>query len=72
MMADGSWAIARHIRRDAPWRAGPRLRHPIETFFRCARTGAGVDVQILDTGIRYDHQEFAGETGSRASFVGGT
>lgn len=71
-MEGGSWAIARHIRRDAPWRAGSRLRHPIETSFRCARTGAGVDVYVVDSGIRYDHQEFAGPSGSRATFVGGT
>lgn len=65
-MQGGSWAIARHIRRDVPWRAG-RLRHPIATSFRCARDGAGVDAYVVDTGIRYGHQEFGG----RARFVGG-
>jgi subtilisin family serine protease len=67
-MAGGSWAIARHIRRDAPWLVAPRLRHPIGTMFRCNRTGAGVDAYVVDSGLRYDHAVFGG----RASFVGGT
>jgi proprotein convertase subtilisin/kexin type 9 len=67
-MAGGSWAIARHIRRDAPWLLAPRIRAPIETFFRCARTGAGVDAYVVDSGLRYDHAVFGG----RASFVGGS
>jgi subtilisin family serine protease len=67
-MAGGSWAIARHIRRDAPWRVAPRIRAPIETFFRCARTGAGVDAYVVDSGIREDHAVFGG----RVSVVGGT
>jgi hypothetical protein len=66
-MQGGSWGIARHIRRDAPWLAGPRIRHPIETRFRAQRTGSGVDVYIVDTGIRYSHAE----VGGRAAFVGG-
>ena len=67
-MEGGSWGIARHIRRDAPWLVAPRLRHPLNTSFRCARSGTGVDAYVIDTGIRYEHQEF----GNRASFVGGT
>lgn len=66
-MNGGSWALARHIRRDAPWLVGPRMRHPIQTYFRSVRDGAGVDIYFGDTGIRYSHEEFGG----RATFVGG-
>lgn len=66
-MQGGSWAIARHIRCKAPWLAPMRIRSPINTFFESARTGAGVDVYVVDSGLRYTHQEFGG----RGVFVGG-
>ena len=67
LMSGGSWAIARSIRRVAPWLAAGRIVSPVATYFRCARTGAGVDVYVLDTGLRYDHAEFGG----RGVFAGG-
>ena len=39
---------------------------PLDNQFKPVLTGKGVDVYILDTGIRYDHDEFDG----RAKYVG--
>jgi aqualysin 1 len=66
-MQGGSWGLARHIRRAAPWLAPGRIISPISTFFECRRNGAGVDVYVVDTGLRYSHQEFGG----RGVAVGG-
>ena len=58
-MSNASWALPRIIRRRAPWNVD-RIVYPVETFFRASRTGAGVDVYVLDSGFRLDHQEIAG------------
>lgn len=58
-LEDGSWAIARTIRRDAPWNVD-RIKHPFETNFRCARDGTGVDIYTVDSGIYLAHSEFGG------------
>jgi subtilisin family serine protease len=58
-LEQGSWAIARTIRRRAPWNVD-HMRHPIETYFRCVRDGTGVDFYLLDTGTRSTHVEFGG------------
>lgn len=54
-----SWPLARVIRRAAPWDVD-HLRHPINTFFTCARDGSGVDIYFLDSGINTSHIEFSG------------
>src|SRR5690606_57344 len=59
-----NWGLARTIRRRAPWRTDIITR-PIETFYDCVRDGGGVDVYVLDTGIRIAHDEFGG----RASII---
>lgn len=59
------WAIARCVRRTAPWNVD-HIRLPLDTFYRSVRTGVGVDLYILDTGIRSDHVEFTG----RANVIG--
>lgn len=55
----GSWGVARHIRRRAPWPTR-RLQFPWTTYYRCARDGTGVDVYSLDTGLRTTHEQFSG------------
>ena len=66
-MQGGSWAVARHIRRGAPWLARGRIRGAISTFFEAERTGVGVDVYMVDSGLRFSHAEFGG----RGIAVGG-
>ena len=58
-----SWGIARVIRRRAPWPVR-RLQFPRSTFFRCVRTGAGVDLYVVDTGVLPGHDEFSGRAAS--------
>lgn len=57
--AGANWALARHIRRDPPW-AVPGLRLPISSDFDCTRTGDGVDIYVIDTGIEVAHPELGG------------
>lgn len=59
-----NWGLARTIRRRAPWRTD-QIITPISTFYECVRDGSGVDVYVLDTGIRTTHDEFGG----RASII---
>lgn len=51
-----------------PWHLDrlDQLNLPLDNHFEPVWTGKGVDVYILDTGIRYNHQEFDG----RAKFIG--
>lgn len=58
-----SWAIARVIRRRAPWPV-TRLQFPRSTHFECIRYGSGVDVYIMDTGVLPGHNEVAGRVTS--------
>lgn len=58
-LTDGPWAIARTIRRKAPWPVDG-MEHPFSTYFRSNRDGTGVDLYWLDTGTRPTHDEFGG------------
>ncbi|RWN58770.1 S8 family serine peptidase [Mesorhizobium sp.] len=58
-LADGSWALPRIIRRQAPWNVD-RIKLPMDTYFRSERDGTGVDYYIMDTGIATAHSEFGG------------
>jgi subtilisin family serine protease len=40
---------------------------PLSGSYTYTNTGAGVTAYIIDTGIRFDHSEFAGALGSRAT-----
>lgn len=56
---DGGWCAARVIRRRNPWRLPSR--GPVRTSsFRSVRTGEGVDIYIIDSGVDVEHPEFAG------------
>lgn len=57
--SNASWGLARIIRRSPPWHID-RLDFPTDTFFRCLRTGIGVDFYVLDSGVRTTHAEFGG------------
>lgn len=67
---EGPWQIARMIRRRPPWNPD-RVRLPLDTFFRSARTGEGVDCYILDAGIDTTHAEFSGRAAQPYNYVGG-
>lgn len=64
----GSWPRLRHVHRDPPWPVRG-LRLPWTGEFECARTGVGVDIYIVDTGISPSHQEFSGRAERLDSFV---
>jgi subtilisin family serine protease len=72
-MKGANWAVPRTIRRRAPWNVA-RLVHPIETYFRSARDGEGVDCYIIDSGLRLSHEEFGGRATNVYEFFpsGGT
>lgn len=65
-----SWGLARIIRRNAPWNVD-HIQLPMETYFRCVRDGAGVDVYHFDSGIRTTHDEFGGRATVVYDAVGG-
>jgi len=57
-----SWVPAPIGQSDPPWgldRIDQRDR-PLDLFFSYASTGEGVNVYVIDTGIRITHDEFAG------------
>ena len=56
---DGSWALARIVRRAAPWNVD-HIKTPFSTYYRAVRDGAGVDIYIVDSGVRTTHDEFGG------------
>lgn len=58
MMGTGGWAAARVIRRRDPW--APARAFPRTATFDAKRTGAGVDIFIIDSGVEYTHAEFGG------------
>jgi len=55
----GPWPLLRHTSRDRPWEV-KGLRFPWSGEFSCVRDGTGVDVYLVDTGIRPTHTEFGG------------
>lgn len=58
MRGTGGWAAARVIRRRDPW--APARAFPRAATFDAKRTGAGVDIFIIDSGVEYTHAEFGG------------
>lgn len=58
-----NWGLARHTRRENPFGAAG-LRLPFESDFSCARTGLGVDIYVVDTGVVIGHSEFGGRAAS--------
>jgi aqualysin 1 len=44
---------------------------PLNNTFNYTRTGAGVKIYILDTGIRFSHNQFGGRATSGADFIDG-
>lgn len=58
-LAMSRWGIARAIRRRAPWPTSPG-KFPATTHFRCGRDGVGVDIYVIDSGLRTTHLEFGG------------
>lgn len=62
MMGIGGWAAARVIRRRNPWwtPGGGALPFPRTSTFNAKRTGAGVDIFMIDSGVEYTHPEFGG------------
>ena len=52
----GPWGLLRHTSRDRPW--GAALRPPYAGSFSCVRDGTGVDIYVVDTGLRATHDEF--------------
>lgn len=57
-LAEG-WGLARICRRRPPWDKR-RVTHPVDTFYRYTRTGQGVDIYIIDSGVRITHEDFGG------------
>lgn len=62
MRGTGGWSAARVIRRRNPWwtPGGGALPFPRTSTFNAKRTGAGVDIFIIDSGVEYTHPEFGG------------
>ncbi|HLL73524.1 MAG TPA: S8 family serine peptidase [Pyrinomonadaceae bacterium] len=44
---------------------------PLDTNYSYANNGAGVNVYVIDGGIRYTHQEFGGRAASAYDYAGG-
>lgn len=66
-LTGANWGLLRCCRRDPPWNP-TRLDGslPLDTFYRQgAKTGVGVGLYVVDSGIRLTHNEFGG----RASTV---
>lgn len=57
LLNSDNWGLARVIRRDAPWNpVAPRF--PVNTHFESVRDGTGVDIYMVDTGVKTTHPEF--------------
>lgn len=56
----GAWPKLRHISRDNPWGRMTSGKLPYSGQFSSHRTGVGVDIYLVDTGIRDTHVEFEG------------
>lgn len=62
-MGHGGWGGARVLRRDDPWDPEKnRGNYPKQSTFDCRRTGAGVDIYMIDAGCDDLHQEFGGRS----------
>lgn len=60
MKGTGGWPAARIIRRDDPWDPSLHRGYPRKSTFDCKRTGAGVDLYMIDAGAENLHPEFGG------------
>lgn len=56
----GPWPKLRHTSRDSPWGRMTADKLPFSAEYTCVRDGTGVDIYLVDTGIRDTHQEFGG------------
>ncbi|HJR07118.1 MAG TPA: S8 family serine peptidase [Pyrinomonadaceae bacterium] len=61
VQANPTWALDRIDQRSLP----------LDTKYDYANNGAGVNVYIIDGGIRYTHQEFGGRASSAYDYAGG-
>ncbi|MDD7973452.1 S8 family serine peptidase [Roseinatronobacter alkalisoli] len=68
----GAHQLARVIRRGNPWLNNPNGHRsfPVKTFFECERDGTGVDIYVVDSGIRATHEEFDGRATNVAVATG--
>ena len=65
------WAFADGMQADPPWhldRIDQRYL-PMDGFYSFNRTGTGVTVYIIDSGIRVTHEEFGGRASNGVDFV---
>lgn len=69
MLDADNWGLARIIRRDPPWDPiAPRF--PVQTHFESVRDGSGVDIYLLDTGVKLNHPEFNGNVANVWEYYG--
>jgi hypothetical protein len=61
------------VQPNAPWNLDriDQRDLPLNSTFDYAPTGAGVTAYVIDTGIRYDHDEFGGRASLGVDVVGG-
>jgi hypothetical protein len=61
------------VQSDPPWNLDriDQRDIPLDDQFDYAATGAGVNVYVIDSGIRYDHEEFGGRASLAIDVVGG-
>lgn len=52
-----NWGNIRTNRRDAPWKLA-RFTYPMDQHYQAEATGLGVDIYIVDSGIKTTHAEF--------------
>lgn len=62
-LLNGGWGLPRICRRRPPWNKRG-VTHPVETFYRYTRTGQGVDIYVIDTGMVLTHEDFGGRAAS--------
>jgi subtilisin family serine protease len=70
-LGSGNWGLIRTIRRSFPW-SSRHLRLPGTWGFNTILTGLGVDVYIVDSGIRTTHTEFGGRATKVYDATGGS
>jgi subtilisin family serine protease len=66
---NGTWGLARITQSDSldPWTTKPEDLHQNYTYDMTA--GTGVDIYIVDSGVRTSHQEFGGRAIFGVSYV---